>query len=140
MSMSSKPTIEIAPGADSPTSYHGGEELALEHVEGIGYHDPNHEGPLIYTQSGYYAWEFARRSHGGMVGVNVGIPVPLGVFGFTGHKHSFFGDLHAMGMDGVRFFTELKGVTTHWFSDAEAREDRVSNSWDGMISMPGDKR
>ena len=32
-----------------------------------------------------------------MVGINVGIPVPLGVFGFTGHKNSFFGDLHAMG-------------------------------------------
>lgn len=96
-------------------------------------------GSVIYTQSGYYAREFARRTHGGMVGVNVGIPVPLGVFGFTGHKHSFFGDLHAMGMDGVRFFTELKGVTTHWFSEAEAREGRVSNSWDGMITMPGDK-
>jgi malonate-semialdehyde dehydrogenase (acetylating)/methylmalonate-semialdehyde dehydrogenase len=96
-------------------------------------------GSVIYTQSGHYAREFARRTHGGMVGVNVGIPVPLGVFGFTGHKRSFFGDLHAMGMDGVRFFTELKSVTTHWFSEAEAREGRVSNSWDGMIAMPGDK-
>jgi malonate-semialdehyde dehydrogenase (acetylating)/methylmalonate-semialdehyde dehydrogenase len=95
-------------------------------------------GSVIYTQSGHYAREFARRTHGGMVGVNVGIPVPLGVFGFTGHKRSFFGDLHAMGMDGVRFFTELKSVTTHWFSEAEAREGRVSNSWDGMIAMPGD--
>ena len=96
-------------------------------------------GSVIYTQSGFHAREFARRTHGGMVGVNVGIPVPLGVFGFTGHKHSFFGDLHAMGMDGVRFFTELKSVTTHWFSEAEAREGRVANSWDGMIAMPGDK-
>jgi malonate-semialdehyde dehydrogenase (acetylating)/methylmalonate-semialdehyde dehydrogenase len=93
-------------------------------------------GSVIYTQSGYYAREFARRTHGGMVGVNVGIPVPLGVFGFTGHKNSFFGDLHAMGTDGVRFFTELKSVTSHWFSEAEAREGRVLNSWDGMISMP----
>ena len=93
-------------------------------------------GAVIYTQSGYYAREFARRTHGGMVGINVGIPVPLGVFGFTGHKNSFFGDLHAMGTDGVRFFTELKSVTTHWFSEAEVREGRVLNSWDGMISMP----
>ena len=93
-------------------------------------------GSVIYTQSGYYAREFARRTHGGMVGVNVGIPVPLGVFGFTGHKNSFFGDLHAMGTDGVRFFTELKSVTSHWFSEAEVREGRVLNSWDGMISMP----
>ncbi len=90
-------------------------------------------GSVIYTQSGYYAREFSRRSHGGMVGVNVGIPVPLGIFGFTGHKSSFFGDLHAMGMDGVRFFTELKSVTTHWFSEKEAREAKVVNSWDGTI-------
>ena len=95
-------------------------------------------GSAIYTQSGYYAREFARRSHGGMVGVNVGIPVPLGMFGFTGHKRSFFGDLHAMGTDAVRFFTEQKSITTHWFSQAEAREGRV-NTWDGMIEMPEKK-
>jgi malonate-semialdehyde dehydrogenase (acetylating)/methylmalonate-semialdehyde dehydrogenase len=97
-------------------------------------------GSVIYTQSGYYAREFAKRTHGGQVGVNVGIPVPLGVFGFTGHKHSFFGDLHAMGTDGVRFYTELKSVTAHWFTEEEAREGRVLNSWDGMISFPDAKK
>ncbi len=90
-------------------------------------------GSVIYTQNGYYAREFARRSTAGMVGINVGIPVPLAVFGFTGRKASFFGDLHTMGTDGVRFFTEVKSVTAHWFSDAEAREGRVRGSWDGMI-------
>jgi malonate-semialdehyde dehydrogenase (acetylating)/methylmalonate-semialdehyde dehydrogenase len=93
-------------------------------------------GSVIYTGSGHYAREFAHRTHGGMVGINVGIPVPLGVFGFTGHKNSFFGDLHTMGTDGVRFFTQLKSVTAHWFSDEEARAGKVLNSWDGMISMP----
>jgi malonate-semialdehyde dehydrogenase (acetylating)/methylmalonate-semialdehyde dehydrogenase len=93
-------------------------------------------GSVIYTGSGYYAREFAHRTHGGMVGINVGIPVPLGVFGFTGHKNSFFGDLYTMGTDGVRFFTQLKSVTAHWFSDDEARAGKVLNSWDGMISMP----
>jgi malonate-semialdehyde dehydrogenase (acetylating)/methylmalonate-semialdehyde dehydrogenase len=97
-------------------------------------------GSVIYTQSGYFAREFARRTHGGMVGVNVGIPVPLGIFGFTGHKNSFFGDLHAMGTDGVRFFTELKSVTAHWFSDEEARDAKVINSWDGTISFPDRKK
>jgi malonate-semialdehyde dehydrogenase (acetylating)/methylmalonate-semialdehyde dehydrogenase len=96
-------------------------------------------GSVIYTQSGYFAREFARRTNGGMVGINVGIPVPLGIFGFTGHKNSFFGDLHAMGEDGVRFFTELKSVTAHWFSEEEAREAKVLNSWDGMISFPDTK-
>jgi malonate-semialdehyde dehydrogenase (acetylating)/methylmalonate-semialdehyde dehydrogenase len=93
-------------------------------------------GSVIYTQNGYYAREFARRTHAGMVGINVGIPVPLGMFGFTGHKHSFFGDLHIMGTDGVRFYTEQKNVTAHWFSEEEAREAKVLNSWDGTISMP----
>ncbi len=106
--------------------------------EGLGLMNASEfaNGSVIYTQSGYWAREFSRRTHGGMVGVNVGIPVPLGIFGFTGHKHSFFGDLHAMGTDGVRFFTELKSVTTHWFSEAEAREAKVVNSWDGTISFP----
>lgn len=93
-------------------------------------------GSAIYTQNGYYAREFARRTHGGMVGINVGIPVPLGMFGFTGHKNSFFGDLHAIGTDGIRFFTQIKNVTAHWFSEAEAAEAKVLNTWDGMISMP----
>ncbi len=96
-------------------------------------------GSVIYTQNGYHAREFAKRTHGGMVGVNVGIPVPLGMFGFTGHKNSFFGDLHTMGTDAVRFFTEYKTLTAHWFSEEEAREAKVVNTWDGMISMPDKK-
>ena len=106
------------------------EGLALMNANEFG------NGSVIYTQSGFYAREFARRTHGGMVGVNVGIPVPLGMFGFTGHKNSFFGDLHTMGPDGVRFFTQLKTVTSHWFSEQETKDARVLNSWDGMISMP----
>lgn len=87
-------------------------------------------GSVIYTQSGYYAREFSRRTDGGMVGINVGIPVPISIFGFTGHKNSFFGDLHAMGTDGVRFFTEQKTVTTHWPVEGD---NEIKGSWDGMI-------
>ena len=43
-------------------------------------------GSVIFTQRGYYSREFARRTDGGMVGINVGIPVPVAVFPFTGHK------------------------------------------------------
>ena len=89
-------------------------------------------GSVIFTQSGHYAREFARRTHGGMVGVNVGIPVPVGIFPFTGHKDSFFGDLHALGKDGLRFFTETKAVTTRWFDDAEKKATRV-DTWDGSV-------
>jgi len=95
-------------------------------------------GSAIYTQNGYFAREFSRRTHGGMVGINVGIPVPVGIFGFTGHKNSFFGDLHIMGMDGIRFFTEQKSVTAHWFD--EAILDHKVDTWDGMIEIPEDKK
>lgn len=89
-------------------------------------------GSTIYTSSGHYAREFARRTHGGMVGINVGIPVPFSTFAFSGHKDSFFGDLHAMGKDGVAFFTEVKAVTSVWFTE-EDRTKRVS-TWDGTLT------
>jgi malonate-semialdehyde dehydrogenase (acetylating)/methylmalonate-semialdehyde dehydrogenase len=89
-------------------------------------------GSVIFTQSGHYAREFARRTHGGMVGVNVGIPVPVGIFPFTGHKDSFFGDLHVLGKDGVRFYTETKAVTTTWFDEEEKKKTRV-DTWDGSV-------
>jgi malonate-semialdehyde dehydrogenase (acetylating)/methylmalonate-semialdehyde dehydrogenase len=90
-------------------------------------------GSCIFTQSGYYAREFVRRTHGGMVGVNVGIPVPISYFPFAGHKDSFFGDLHVMGKDGVAFYTEAKSVTTRWFSEEDQRETKVS-TWEGTIA------
>ena len=91
--------------------------------------NPFANGSCIFTQSGYYAREFVKRTHGGMTGVNVGIPVPAGVFPFAGHKNSFFGDLHCLGKDGMRFYTESKCVTTRWFDEAEGKNKKVS-SWD----------
>lgn len=89
-------------------------------------------GSVIFTQNGYYAREFARHTDGGMVGVNVGIPVPVGMFPFSGHKNSFFGDLHCLGKDAYRFFTESKSVTTRWFDEEEMKKTDVS-TWDGTI-------
>ena len=89
-------------------------------------------GSVIYTQSGYYAREFANRTDGGMVGINVGIPVPVGIFPFCGHKNSFFGDLHVLGKDGVRFFTEVKTVTTKWFDEEEKKAKDV-DTWEGSV-------
>jgi malonate-semialdehyde dehydrogenase (acetylating)/methylmalonate-semialdehyde dehydrogenase len=90
---------------------------------------PFANGSVIYTQSGYYAREFARRTHGGMVGINVGIPVPVAMFSFCGHKNSFIGDLHTLGKDGFRFYTESKAVTSYWFSAEEAKKTKVS-TWE----------
>ncbi len=90
-------------------------------------------GAAIFTLNGYYSREFARRTHAGMVGINVGIPVPISVFPFAGHKASFFGDLHIMGRDGVAFYTETKAVTTHWFSAEEMEQAKVG-TWEGTIA------
>jgi malonate-semialdehyde dehydrogenase (acetylating)/methylmalonate-semialdehyde dehydrogenase len=89
-------------------------------------------GSVIYTQSGYYARTFAKETDGGMVGVNVGIPVPVGIFGFTGHKQSFFGDLHVMGRDGFIFYTESKNITTTWFPEDQTGPVKV-DTWDGTM-------
>ena len=94
--------------------------------------NPFANGSVIFTQSGYYAREFTKRTDGGMVGVNVGIPVPVGVFPFTGHKKSFFGDLHCLGKDAFRFFTETKAVTTRWFDEEEMKATSV-DTWDGSV-------
>lgn len=94
--------------------------------------NPFANGSVIFTQSGYYAREFAKRTDGGMVGVNVGIPVPIGVFPFCGHKNSFFGDLHCHGKDAFRFYTESKCVTTRWFDEEEMKKEKV-DTWDGSL-------
>ncbi len=94
--------------------------------------NPYANGSVIFTQSGYFAREFVRHTHGGMVGVNVGIPVPIGFFPFTGHKDSFFGDLHCLGKDAYRFFTESKCVTQRWF-DEEEKTNKAVSTWDGTI-------
>jgi malonate-semialdehyde dehydrogenase (acetylating)/methylmalonate-semialdehyde dehydrogenase len=90
-------------------------------------------GSCIFTQNGYFAREFVHRTHGGMVGVNVGIPVPVSYFPFAGHKDSFFGDLHVMGRDGVAFYTEAKCVTSRWFGEEEKKETKIS-TWEGTIT------
>jgi malonate-semialdehyde dehydrogenase (acetylating)/methylmalonate-semialdehyde dehydrogenase len=93
--------------------------------------NPFANGAVIYTSSGYHARNFSLQIDGGMVGINVGIPVPVGMFPFSGHKQSFFGDLHCLGKDGVRFFTESKVVTSTWF-DEESAAKKV-DTWDGSV-------
>lgn len=94
--------------------------------------NPFANGSVIYTESGHYAREFSKRTDGGMVGINVGIPVPLGIFGFTGHKQSFFGDLHCMGRDGFIFYTESKNVTSTWFTGKAV--PKKASTWDGTMN------
>lgn len=135
------PTIfdHVLPGMSIGNSEIFGPVTCIKRVkdfeEGLAIMNANEfaNGSSIFTQNGYYAREFTRRTHGGMVGVNVGIPVPIAVFPFSGHKHSFFGDLHVLGKDGVAFYTEAKTVTTRWFDEKERKVTKVG-TWDGTIS------
>ncbi len=99
----------------------------------IANNSPFANGSCIFTESGFYAREFVRRTHAGMVGVNVGIPVPVSFFPFAGHKASFFGDLHVFGRDGYAFYTEAKCVTTRWFTEQEKKATKVS-TWEGTTT------
>ncbi len=77
----------------------------------------NHEygnGTCIFTRDGEAARYFTDNIKVGMVGVNVPLPVPVAYHSFGGWKHSLFGDLHAYGPDGVRFYTRRKMITQRW--------------------------
>ncbi|MCA1767096.1 MAG: CoA-acylating methylmalonate-semialdehyde dehydrogenase [Idiomarina sp.] len=91
-------------------------EDALELVN----NNPYGNGTSIFTASGAAARKYQHEVEVGQVGINIPIPVPLPFFSFTGWKRSFFGDLHAYGKQGVRFYSETKTVTARWFdSDLE---------------------
>jgi malonate-semialdehyde dehydrogenase (acetylating)/methylmalonate-semialdehyde dehydrogenase len=71
-------------------------------------------GVACFTSDGGVAREFARRVQVGMVGINVPIPVPMAWHGFGGWKRSLFGDTHAYGEEGIRFYTRQKSVMQRW--------------------------
>ena len=71
-------------------------------------------GVSCFTRDGNVAREFGRRVQVGMVGINVPIPVPMAWHGFGGWKKSLFGDMHAYGEEGVRFYTKQKSIMQRW--------------------------
>jgi malonate-semialdehyde dehydrogenase (acetylating)/methylmalonate-semialdehyde dehydrogenase len=77
-------------------------------------------GVAIYTRDGGVAREFVRQIQVGMVGVNVPLPVPMAFNSFGGWKRSMFGDHHAYGPEGIRFYTRHKAVMQRWPNTASA--------------------
>lgn len=71
-------------------------------------------GVSLFTRDGDSARVFVNRIQVGMVGINIPIPVPMAFHSFGGWKRSLFGDQHMHGMEGVRFYTKLKTVTSRW--------------------------
>ena len=76
--------------------------------------NPYGNGTAVFTESGGAARRFSEEIQVGMVGINVPIPVPMAFYSFGGWKGSLFGDLHVHGMEGVKFYTRTKVVTTRW--------------------------
>lgn len=88
--------------------------------------NPFGNGTSIFTASGAAARTYQSDVEVGQVGINVPIPVPLPFFSFTGWKNSFYGDLHAYGKQGVRFYTETKTITARWFDDESVSGPNMS--------------
>ncbi len=84
------------------------EALAMVNAHEFG------NGVSCFTRDGNVAREFSRRVQVGMVGINVPIPVPMAWHGFGGWKRSLFGDMHAYGEEGVRFYTKQKSIMQRW--------------------------
>ncbi len=87
-------------------SYEAGVELINSGAYG--------NGTAIFTNDGGAARRFQRDIQVGMIGINVPIPVPVATFSFGGWKESMFGDTKAHGTEGVKFFTQLKAITSRW--------------------------
>ena len=84
------------------------EALAIEQSSTYG------NAAAVFTQSGAVAERVAREASAGMVGVNVGVPVPREPFSFGGINASKFGHGDITGQGSLDFWTNQKKVTTKW--------------------------
>ena len=90
------------------------EALALERLSPYG------NATSIFTQSGAVGSYVAERATSGMVGVNIGVPVPREPFSFGGTKDSKFGQGDMTGPAGVELWSNLKKITTKWALSEDA--------------------
>jgi len=84
------------------------EAVAVENASPYG------NAACIYTRTGAHARHIGRRASAGMIGVNVGVPVPLEPFGFGGWNDSRFGVGDITGKGSIEFWTQSKKTTTRW--------------------------
>ena len=114
----------VPPGAECACDEIFGPVLSIIHTqtldEAIAIENSNPYGNAasIYTSSGAVARYFSERANAGMVGINIGVPVPREPFSFGGWNDSKFGHGDITGMDSVRFWTKLKKITTKWTASA----------------------
>ena len=87
---------------------------SLEEAIAISNESDFANGACLYTDSAKAVRQFREEMDAGMLGVNLGVPAPMAFFPFSGHKNSFYGDLHANGKDGVNFYTRRKMLTARY--------------------------
>lgn len=80
--------------------------------------NPYGNAASIYTTSGAVARTFEERASAGMVGINIGVPVPREPFSFGGWNDSKFGHGDITGDDAIRFWTKARKITTKWTANA----------------------
>jgi len=88
------------------------EALAIENANPYG------NAASVFTQNGGYARYVVERASAGMIGVNVGVPVPREPFSFGGWNESKFGVGDITGKSSIEFWTKLKKSTTKWNPEA----------------------
>ncbi|HAB19923.1 MAG TPA: methylmalonate-semialdehyde dehydrogenase (CoA acylating) [Verrucomicrobiales bacterium] len=86
------------------------EALAIENASPYG------NAASIYTTNGAIARYFESRANAGMIGINIGVPVPREPFGFGGWNDSKFGVGDITGRDAIGFWTKTRKTTLKWTS------------------------
>ena len=84
------------------------EALAIENANPYG------NAASVFTQNGAMARYVIDRASAGMIGVNVGVPVPREPFSFGGWNESKFGVGDITGKSSIEFWTRLKKSTIKW--------------------------
>jgi malonate-semialdehyde dehydrogenase (acetylating)/methylmalonate-semialdehyde dehydrogenase len=92
----------------------------LDEAIAIEQRSPYGNATSVFTQSGAVARFISERSSSGMIGVNVGVPVPRDPFSFGGTKESKFGHGEITGPGAVEFWSNRKKITTKWALQKDA--------------------
>ncbi|MEO8183222.1 MAG: aldehyde dehydrogenase family protein, partial [Deltaproteobacteria bacterium] len=92
----------------------------LEAALAIERSNPYGNATSVFTSSGAVARHVAERASSGMIGVNVGVPVPREPFSFGGTKLSKFGHGDITGPSAVEFWTDRKKITSKWAAQLDA--------------------
>jgi malonate-semialdehyde dehydrogenase (acetylating)/methylmalonate-semialdehyde dehydrogenase len=90
----------------------------LEDAIEIENKNPYGNAASVFTQNGSYARYVIEKASAGMIGVNVGVPVPREPFSFGGWNESKFGGGDITGKSSIEFFTKLKKSTIKWNPEA----------------------